>query len=123
VTDPRQRESRLGAEAASSENQPGGRSVVSSLPEPTHAGTDDTAADHNLPTVEYLEGYEEGLIHGDVTGYQRAHDEWHARAEVSAAVARQIANTPSYAELAIRRGQPARAAAQVATLIRNGVTP
>jgi len=118
VTDPRQRESRLGAEAASSENQPGGRSVVNSLPEPTHAREDDAPL-----TREYLEGYENGLIHGDVIGYQRAHDEWHARAEVSAAVARQIANTPSYAELAIRRGQPARAAAQVATLIRNGVTP
>ena len=90
----------------------------SSVPEPTHAGADDAPL-----TREYLEGYEAGLIYGDVIGYQRAHDEWHARAEVSAAVARQIANTPSYAELAIRRGQPARAAAQVATLIRNGVTP
>ena len=92
-----------------------------SLPEPTHASADDTAADHNLPTVEYLEGYEEGLIHGDVIGYQRARDEWHARAEVSAAIAQQIARMGPYDELEERRGRPERAAAARALWAERGI--
>ena len=126
MTDPRQRESRLGAEAASSENQPGG-DPFSSVLEPTHAGTDDTTDDlwrrfYNLPTTEYLEGLEDGLIHGDVIGYQRAHDEWHARAEVSAAIAQQVARMGPADELEARRGRPERAARLRQIMADRGVT-
>ena len=89
-----------------------------SLPEPTHARED------NAPlTREYLDGYEIGVLHGIDIGRRELEAEWRGCQEVSAAIARMIAKAGPYDELAIRRGQPARAAAQVATLIRNGVTP
>ena len=71
---------------------------------------------------EYLEGYEDGLIHGDVIGYQRAHDEWHARAEVSAAIAQQVARMGPADELEIRRGRPERAARLRQIMADRGIT-
>lgn len=93
-----------------------------SVPEAADVGTDDTTADHNLPTVEYLAGFEDGLVHGDAIGYQRAHDEWHARAEVSAAIAQQIARMGPYDELEERRGRPERAAAARALWADRGIS-
>jgi len=86
----------------------------------------DTTADlwsrfYGLPTTEWLAGFEDGLVHGDAIGYQRAHDEWHAGAEVSAAIAQQIARMGPYDELEERRGRPERAAAARALWAERGI--
>ena len=88
------------------------------IPAPASAPS---VADGSDITAEWLDGYELGLIHGDPIGYQRAHDEWHARAEVSAAVARLVSQAGPYADAAERRGQPERAAAQRALLAERGI--
>ncbi|RYV52054.1 hypothetical protein [Pengzhenrongella frigida] len=62
------------------------------------------------------------LALGIAIGRQEVYDAWHQTAVVSAAVAQMIANTPSYAELCRRRGEPELAARQLATLSANGVT-
>lgn len=126
MTDPRQRESRLGAEAASSENQPGGRSVVSSLPEPTHAGTDDTASDlwsrfYGLPTAEWLDGYERGYQDGTDHGRQLEVDEQRGRGAISAAIAAQMSRLGSFADLCEARGELERAARSRQLLADRGI--
>jgi len=66
----------------------------------------------------YLEA---GRIEGDAIGYQRAHDEWHARAERSAAIVALVARQPSWADLCETRGEPEKAAAARALLIERGI--
>jgi hypothetical protein len=86
----------------------------------------------DIPTLDELSArgweiasayLESGIVAGIAMGRQQMYDAWKSTAEVSAAVAAMIAGTPSYAELAQRRGQPDRAAAQRAILVRNGVAP
>jgi len=62
------------------------------------------------------------LALGIAIGRQEVYDAWHESAVVSAAVAKMIAGTPSFADLSMIRGEPARAARQLATLAANGVT-
>ena len=90
------------------ENRPT-EGAVHEIPAPasTHS-----VADGSDITPEWLDGYEHGLIHGDPIGYQRAQDDFHARAEVSGAVAAQMAKLGSFADLCEARGEPARAARQ-----------
>ena len=125
MTDPRQRESRLGAEAASSENQPGG-DPFSSVLEPTHAGTDDTTADlwsrfYNLPTTEFIDGFGRGFEDGIAAGRQLAEDEQRGRSEISAAIANQIARLGSFADLCEARGELERAARSRQLLADRGI--
>ena len=60
---------------------------------------------------------------GIAAGRQQVEDEQRGRGVVSAAIARMIAGTPPYADLAERRGQGVRAARQRALLVGRGVTP
>ena len=89
-----------------------------------------TDVERDIPTLDNMSMrgreiasayYESGYVAGIAEGCQQMYDAWRERAEVSAAVAAQVARTPSYAELCERRGMPERAAAQVRTLIANGV--
>ncbi|MGV8973376.1 MAG: hypothetical protein ACOH10_13725 [Rhodoglobus sp.] len=61
------------------------------------------------------------IVRGIEIGRAEMYAAWESRAVVSAAVARSIASQPSYAALCVVRGEPDRAAAQIATLERNGV--
>ena len=65
--------------------------------------------------------HEAGRIEGDAIGYQRAHDEWHARAERSAAIVAQIAKRPAFADLCLIRNEPEAAARQLEILHERGI--
>ena len=121
MTDPRQRESRLGAEAASSENQPGGRSVVTSLPEPTGTADDLWSRFYNLPTTEFIDGYGRGYQDGTDHGRQLEVDEQRGRGAISAAIAAQQARLGSFADLCEARGEPERAARSRQILADRGI--
>ena len=86
----------------------------------------DTTADlwsrfYGLPTTEWVDGYERGYEHGTAHGREQLEAEWHARAEVSAAIAQQIARMGPYDELEERRGRPERAAAARALWAERGI--
>jgi len=70
----------------------------------------------------WLEVYGLGYRDGIEAGRRQLEDEWRGTYEVSAAVARQVAQRGSFDELAERRGQPERAARQRAILAERGVT-
>lgn len=115
------------AGAAISENQPGGRSVVSVPPSPPSV-PDDRA---DIPTLDELSRrgraivlayIEAERISADERGYARCLDDFHARAEMSAEVARLVSSAGPYADLAERRGQGDRAAAQRAILAERGIS-
>lgn len=65
--------------------------------------------------------YEAGLDHGIALGRRQVEDEHRGQHEVSAAIARQIAQMGPYAERAERRGQPERAARQRQILQERGI--
>lgn len=54
--------------------------------------------------VLHLPSYETGYQHGIERGRQQLEDEWRGTHEVSAAIARQIAEQGPYADLCERRG-------------------
>lgn len=59
--------------------------------------------------VLHIPSYESGFQNGIERGRQQLEDEWRHSHEISAAVARQIAEQGSYADLCERRGEPERA--------------
>ena len=65
--------------------------------------------------------YESGVLAGIGIGRQQAEDEHRGLWEVSAAIARQVAQNGSYSDLAERRGQPERAVRQRSLLAARGV--
>ena len=97
----------------------------SSLPDPVDDRTDDTiptlAAMTPHARVIALAYFEAGRAEGIEAGRRQLEDEWRGTYEVSAAVARQVAQRGSFDELAERRGQPERAARQRAILAERGV--
>jgi len=87
----------------------------------------DTTADlwsrfYGLPTTEWVDGYERGYEHGTAHGREQLEAEWHARAEVSAAIAQQIARMGPADELEERRGRPERAARLRQIMADRGIT-
>ena len=66
----------------------------------------------NRADILHIPSYEYGFQHGIEHGRQQLEDEWRGTHEVSAAIARQIAEHGSYAELCERRGEPERAERQ-----------
>lgn len=66
--------------------------------------------------------YEAGVVTGVQMGRQQAEDEHRGLSEVSAAIARQVADLGPFADLCDRRGEPERAARQRALLAARGVT-
>lgn len=68
-----------------------------------------------------LAWYQQGLEQGIAMGREQVENEWRGRMEVSAAVARQMADRPTYADLADRRGERDRAERQRTLLWARGV--
>ena len=98
-----------------------------SLPEPTHAGTNDTTVDlwsrfYNLPSTEYIDGYGRGWEDGAEHGRQLADDEQRGRGAISGAIAAQMARLGSFADLCEARGEPERAARSRQILADRGIT-
>ena len=71
--------------------------------------------------VLHLPSYELGVVHGTGIGRQQLEDEWRHSHEISAAVARQIAEHGSYADLCERRGEPDRAERQRRIVRERGI--
>lgn len=71
---------------------------------------------------ECLRWYEAGLEHGIALGRCQVLDEWRGQMAVSAAIARMVADAPSFAELCERRGEPERAARQRHILLERGIS-
>ena len=97
-----------------------------SLPEPTHAGTDDT-----VPTLEVmtpraraiaLAYFESGRVEGIAAGRQLEVDEQRGRGAVSAAIAAQQARLGSFADLCEARGEIDRAARSRQILADRGIS-
>lgn len=65
--------------------------------------------------------YEFGFQHGIEHGRKQLEDEWRGTHEVSAAIARMIAERGSYADLCERRGEPERAAEHRRTIRERGI--
>lgn len=65
--------------------------------------------------------YQAGVEHGIALGRQQAEDDWQAIHSRAAAIARQVAESPSYADLAERRGEHDRAERQRAILRERGI--
>ncbi|MCR6494235.1 hypothetical protein [Cellulomonas sp. P24] len=63
------------------------------------------------------------MMHGIAMGRQQVVDEWHAVRADGGRVARMIAQTEPYDQLADRRGQHDRAVAARALLAERGITP
>jgi len=103
-----------------------GAGSITSLPDPVDDRTDDTiptlAAMTPHARVIALAYFEAGRAEGIEAGRRQLEDEWRGTYEVSAAVARQVAQRGPFDELAERRGQPERAARQRAILAERGVT-
>ena len=83
--------------------------------------TGERVTDDRAKFRDCMDWYSSGYAAGIDRGLQIAADEQHGRGAVSAAIARMIASTPSYAELADRRGDHTRAAAQRALLLERGI--
>ena len=97
-----------------------------SLPEPTHAGTDDTTVDlwsrfYNLPSTEFIDGYGDGFWDGVNHGRQLEVDEQRGRGAVSAAIAAQQARLGLFADLCEARGDTVRAARSRQLLADRGI--
>lgn len=69
----------------------------------------------------WLSAYEVGYGQGIDAGRRQLEAEWRGSMEVSAAIARQVAASVPFDELAERRGQPARAERQRDLLRERGV--
>jgi hypothetical protein len=72
--------------------------------------------------ILHLPSYELGLVHGTERGRRQLEDEWRGAYEVSAEVARFIAQHGSYAELCERRGEPERAERQRQIVRERGIS-
>ena len=71
--------------------------------------------------VLHIPSYEYGFQHGIERGRQQLEDEWRHSHEVSAAIARQIAEHGPYADLCERRGEPDRAELQRQIVRERGI--
>lgn len=81
----------------------------------------DTTIVRNREDILHLPSYEVGFQHGIDHGRQQLEDEWRGTHEISAAIARQIAEQGSYADLAERRGQLDRAERQRRIVRERGI--
>jgi hypothetical protein len=72
-----------------------------------------------IASAYYASGYIAGIDHGR----QQLEDEWRGRQEVSAAIARMVAEAGPWDELEDRRGRPASAAAHRRLMAERGVSP
>jgi hypothetical protein len=111
VSGPRQRESRPAGNGTALDYQTPGRSSESIILRDALAGLADA-----------MGWYESGVVAGIAMGRKGLEDEWRGRQEVSAAIARQIATSGPYADLADKRGQHDRAERQRAILRARGVS-
>lgn len=87
------------------------------MTEPTPALHELSPRGREIVLDYYASGYAAGLE----AGRRQLEDEWDGRMEASAAVARMIAASVPYDELALRRGEPARAARQRQILAERGI--
>lgn len=81
----------------------------------------DTTIIRNREDILHLPSYEVGYQHGVDHGRQQLEDEWRGTHEISAAIARQIAEQGSYADLAERRGELDRAERQRRIVRERGI--
>jgi hypothetical protein len=72
--------------------------------------------------VMHLPSYEAGYQHGIEHGRQQLEDEWRGAMEVSASVARFVAQNGSYADLCERRGETERAERQRRIVRERGIS-
>lgn len=127
MTEPRQRETGPRAAGRSSGDQVGAGSVTS-LPDPADVVTDDTvpALDTMTPRgrAVALAYFEAGRVEGIAAGRRQVEDELAAEwAALRAEVTPRLRASIPFATACERRGDPVRAARQVALLREHQVTP